>query len=188
MPQLRMQHEAMLEAIQAVLEVSQPQVMAVIGASYRAASLICTALEVEKSNLMIYLIQKSNSEKSELFKKEKEKEKDERLSIEEVAYGEIGRVGDDRDKESEKEREKERQFERENDKERAVQAAAEELRETVYALTVSLSEVRTALRYTALPCVVLYFPVQYCSELDCIEFYYTVMYCTILYSSVLYRT
>jgi hypothetical protein len=48
----------------AILSVSQ------VHSSYRAASLICTALEVEKSNLMIDLIQKSNSEKYELFKKD----------------------------------------------------------------------------------------------------------------------
>jgi hypothetical protein len=155
-PQLRMQHEAMLEAIQAVLEVSRPQVVAVLSASYTAASLIRRALGVEKSNLMMNLIQKSKSEKSEKTeKKEKEKEKEQggRSSVESVVHREAGRGGEDKDKEREKEKEKERELEREKEQERTVQSAAdafEALRAAVYALTVSLSEVCTALHCTAL--------------------------------------
>jgi hypothetical protein len=151
-----MQHEAMLEAIQAVLEVSRPQVVAVLSASYSAASLIRRALGVEKSNLMMNLIQKSKSEKSEKTeKKEKEKEQGGRSSVESVVHREASRGGEDKDKEREKEKEKERELEREKEQERTVQSAAdafEALRAAVYALTVSLSEVCTALH-----CSVLHF-------------------------------
>jgi hypothetical protein len=167
-PQLRMQHEAMLEAIQAVLEVSRPQVVAVLSASYTAASLIRRALGVEKSNLMMNLIQKSKSEKSEKTeKKEKEKEQGGRSSMESAVYREAGRGGEDKDKEREMEKEKERELEREKEQERTVQSAAdafEALRAAVYALTVSLSEV--------------------CASLHCTDFslYCTVLCCTVVHA------
>ena len=54
----------MLKAIQAVLIVSQTQVKAVILASYTAASMIRKALAIEQSNMIIEAIKKSKLEKS----------------------------------------------------------------------------------------------------------------------------
>ena len=54
----------MLKAIQAVLIVSQTQVKAVILACYNAASMIRKVLAIEQSNMIMEAIKKSKSEKS----------------------------------------------------------------------------------------------------------------------------
>ena len=64
MLEVRMQHDSMLKAIQAVLIVSQTQVKAVILACYNAASMIRKALAIEQSNMIIEAIKKNKTEKS----------------------------------------------------------------------------------------------------------------------------
>ena len=61
--EVRMQHDSMLKSIQAVLIVSQTQVKAVVLACYNAASMIRKALAVEQSNMIMEAIKKSKSEK-----------------------------------------------------------------------------------------------------------------------------
>lgn len=61
--EVRMQHDSMLKSIQAVLIVSQTQVKAVVLACYIAASMIRKALAIEQSNMIMEAIKKSKSEK-----------------------------------------------------------------------------------------------------------------------------
>ena len=62
--EVRVQHDSMLKSIQAVLIVSQTQVKAVILACYNASSLIRKALAIEQSNMIMEAIKKTKSEKS----------------------------------------------------------------------------------------------------------------------------
>jgi hypothetical protein len=61
--EVRMQHDSMLKSIQAVLIVSQTQVKAVVLACYNAASMIRKALAIEQSNMIMEAIKKSKSER-----------------------------------------------------------------------------------------------------------------------------
>ena len=141
--ELRSQHEGMLDAIKAVLEVSQPQVLAVVSASYSAACMIRRAINVEKSNKINEMVRKSKSDKSE--RSLHSERSDVRCG---AGRGKI-RGGASAKEEYEllgrSKAEQARVKEAEREEERAVQAAAdafEFLRAATHTLNVSLSQVR----------------------------------------------
>lgn len=136
----------MLEAIKDVLEVSQPQVLAVVGASYSAACMIRRALNVQKSNKINEMVRKSKSEKSERSINSERSD----VRGDGAGRGKI-RGGASAKEEYEllgrSKAEQARLKEAEREEERAVQAAAdafEFLREATHALNLSLSQVRCA--------------------------------------------
>ena len=135
-----------MEAIKSVLEVSQPQVLAVVGASYSAACMIRRALNVEKSNKINEMVRKSKSEKSE--RSINSERSDVRGSG--AGRGKIRGAASAKEEYELLGRSKAEQVrvkEAEREEERAVQTAAdafEFLREATHTLNVSLSQVRCA--------------------------------------------
>jgi hypothetical protein len=172
--EVRMQHDSMLKSIQAVLIVSQTQVKAVVLACYNAASMIRKALAVEQSNMIMEAIKKSKTEKWG---------RAEKPGIKGSRDGVKGGY------ETYEERGTQRTTAIENKvdasatgvgagaglgdgvsvMESAVQGAAdafEALRQAVYALVLSLSEVCTS--FPDLSCPVLSCPVLSCPVLSCL--------------------